>query len=184
MWTTGAKTRLSGFLAAKFAGCALLLPGFVLAGPAPPNADCQAALNAVVTEFSQLNFGSVLAGTAGTVTITYQDSRSTNGPTLLGSTFSRAVMIFTTDVPPTGPLDCSKNTPTITLTGGQLNRVGGYTGVPTPLTLNNMVWSSKPTTPGNKFETGYIYIGGDLVIPAAPESGNYTGNYIIDLVFQ
>lgn len=164
-------------LAGLFRLC-LLAPAVSLAGPAPTDLECEAALSATVTELQALNFGSMLPGTAGTVTVTYKGAISTTGPTLLTSSFQNAILVFST-----GVLDCSANTPTVTLTPGQLDKIGGYSGTATPLTLQNLVYSTKTGNPFSKFNAGYFYIGGDLIVPANPESGSYTGTYGVTLQF-
>jgi hypothetical protein len=153
----------------------LLSPGVLLAAKGPTDAECDAALSATVTEQQQLNFGTLLPGIAGTVSIDYKGTRTSSGPTLLSSTYHNAILVFST-----GALDCSNNTPTVTLTPGSLTRIGGGS---TPLTLNNLSYSTKSTNPFSKFNQGYFYIGGDLVVPASPESGSYSGTYGITVQF-
>lgn len=155
----------------------VLVSGKLMAGPPPTDAECDTALTAGgIAETQQLNFGTILADAfGGTVTVTYKGVRSSNGPILLGATSLPG--IFTSN---TGAFNCSNKSPTVTLVGGNLDRVGGGT---TPLTLQNLQFSTKAASPSNQYNTGTFYVGGDLVIPASPQDGVYSGNYSITVTF-
>lgn len=162
-----------------------LLPYTSHAAAPPTPAQCNGALF-FVTEQQQLNFGGMLAGVAGTVTVDYKGGISSTGPTLLASPIPLpGILVFSTSPPlPAASYDCSNTTPLVTFTDGTLSN-GSST-----MTITNFTYSTKSGNPFSKFNLGYFYIGADLVVGAGNTSGTYTTSaaggipYGITLTFQ
>lgn len=160
-----------------------LLPAASFAAKPPTAAQCNGAL-VFISETQQLNFGAMLAGTAGTVTVNYQGVASSTGPTLLTSPIAQpGILNFSTTSPAPG-FDCSNSTPVVSFTNGILSN-----GTST-MTVTNFTYSTKSGNPFTKFNLGTFYIGADLIVGAGNTSGSYsTSNvggapYGITLTFQ
>jgi len=143
----------------------------VVAAPPPTAAQCQAALTLVGQ--TDLNFGSTLVGSAGTVTIDPQFGTLT-GVQIPSSTGQQAHFQFAT-----GALDCSKQNPTVTFTTGTISN---GTSV---MTVSNFTYTTDLTKKTSKnFGTGDFYVGADLTIVGTETAGTYTGSpFTITLTF-
>lgn len=150
----------------------LLLVAINTFAAAPPTAaQCQAAL-ALVGQ-TDLNFGSTLVGSAGTVTIDPQTGLLT-GVQIPSSTGQQAHFQFST-----GALDCSKKQPTVTFTTGTI------TNGTSVMTVSNFMYTTDLTKKTSKnFGTGDFYVGADLTVVGTETAGTYTGSpFTITLTF-
>lgn len=141
------------------------------AAPPPTAAQCQAALT--LQNQTDLNFGSTLVGSAGTVTIDPQTGTLT-GVQIPSSTGQQAHFKFAT-----GALDCSKKTPTVAFTTGTI------TNGTSVMTVNNFTYTTDLTKKTSKnFNTGDFYVGADLTVVGTETAGAYTGSpFTITLTF-
>lgn len=161
----------------------LFAPVVSFAAKPPTAAQCNGAL-IFVSETQQLNFGAMLGGTAGTVTVDYKGTASSTGPVLLTTPIPQAgVLNFSTTSPAPG-YDCSNLSPVVAFTDGILSN-----GTST-MTVTNFTYSTKTGNPFTKFNTGTYYIGGDLIVNGTETSGAYSTTnaggvpYGITLTFQ
>ena len=126
-----------------------------------------------------MNFGEILAGTAGTVTIDTLGALTTtpkNGGPVISNSASAQVGIVQFS---TGTLDCSSLSPTVTFVPGT---IGNGANV---MTISNLTYSTDPSKKNqSKFNSGVFYIGGDLVIGGTEAGGIYNGSaYVITITF-
>jgi hypothetical protein len=161
----------------------VLLPVNVIAAPPPTAAQCNTALAASTypsgLQTQVMNFGEILTGTAGTVTIDTLGALTTtpkNGGPTLSNTASAQVGIVQFS---TGALDCSSLSPTVTFIPGSI------TNGTNTMTVNNFTYSTDPGKKNQtKFNTGVFYIGGDLVIGGTETGGTYNGGaYTVTITF-
>ena len=152
----------------------LIVPLFisnVFAAAPPTAAQCQAALTLVGQ--TDLNFGSTLVGSVGTVTIDPQFG-TLSGVQIPSSAGQQAHFQFAT-----GALDCSKQNPTVTFTTGTI------TNGTSVMTVSNFAYTTDLTKKTSKnFGTGDFYVGADLTVVGTESAGTYTGSpFTITLTF-
>lgn len=149
----------------------LLVSVNTFAATPPTAAQCQAALTLVGQ--TDLNFGSTLVGSIGTVTIDPQTGTLT-GVQIPSSMGQQAHFKFST-----GVLDCSKKSPTVTFTTGTISN---GTSV---MSVSNFTYTTDLTKKTSKsFGTGDFYVGADLTIVGTETAGTYTGSpFTITLTF-
>jgi len=139
--------------------CAIF-PLTTSAAPPPSAADCQGALT--LQNQTDLDFGSILAGSAGAVTIDPQTGALT-GIQIPSSSGQAAHFQFST-----GAFDCSKKTPTVTFTNGTISN-GTWT-----MTVSNFTYTTDVTKKTAKgFGTGDFYVGADLTVVGSETAGTY-----------
>lgn len=132
------------------------------AGPAPPKAACDSALQAALV--TDLNFGDYEGAVAGTITIDTAGARTTTGPLLAGGTVSAAAYDVWTTLS-----GCEKRNITVTVPGSIT-----LTG-PGSMTANNFT-----KNPANKFKltapgvATRVTVGATLNSAAGQASGAYT----------
>jgi hypothetical protein len=149
----------------------LLVSVNAFAAPPPSAAQCQAALT--LQNQTDLNFGSTLVGSIGTVTIDPQTGLLT-GVQIPSSSGQQAHFKFAT-----GVLDCSKKQPTVTFTTGTI------TNGTSLMTVSNFTYTTDLTKKTSKnFGTGDFYVGADLSVVGTETAGTYTGSpFTITLTF-
>lgn len=132
------------------------------AGPPPPKAACDAALQAALV--TDLNFGDFEGAVAGTITIDTAGTRTTTGPLLAGGTVSAAAYDVWNTLS-----GCEKRIITVT--------------VPNSITLTgpgSMTADTFTISPANKFKltapgvATRVTVGATLNSAAGQASGGYT----------
>ena len=132
------------------------------AAPAPPKAECDAALQAALV--TDLNFGDFEGSVAGAITVDTAGARTSTGPVLAGGTVSAAAYDVWTTLS-----GCEKRNITVTVPGSIT-----LTG-PASMTANNFT-----KNPANKFKltapgvATRVTVGATLNSAAGQASGAYT----------
>lgn len=120
-----------------------------------------------ITQAAELNFGTIITGTAGNVTVSTAGVRSTSGPTLAGGTVAAGAFNLTgSNVIVDVSVDAS-----VSLTNG----TGG--------TMSAGLSTSAPTVT-LVANAGSFTVSGVLAVAAAQPDGVYTGTYTATANYQ
>lgn len=141
----------------------------------PPNpANCDA--NLVITETQALQFGSIIAPTAGTVVIDTAGVRTaTGGVVLIGAGGSAGNFSLST-----APYNCTGRV-LKTITVGPSAALN-HTTLPASLTVDT--FTTNPPAGGAFDPTIPFTVGATLNVGTMPTPGTYIGTYILTITFQ
>lgn len=146
--------------------------GIVNAAPSPNRPQCNKALT--ITNAQSLRFGDILAAGSGAVTITPAGSRSSTGGAIAAGGVSSPAIFNVSTLASCGTLSHSLLLPaSITLNSGANN-----------MTVNTFVSALSEPTLVNASGSGQVGVGATLHVGNNQAAGNYSGQFLIEIVFQ
>lgn len=121
-----------------------------------------------------LSFGNIVAATAGNVTVDADGVRTSSGGVILtGGVVSAAIFDVTTR------RHCHHHAFTITLPSSIILSSGSNN-----MSVNNFVTTVVPATLVTQQGSGQIRAGATLDVASNQPSGNYSGQFTIDVIFE